>query len=93
MKLNYKNYVHEYTDDDGKTWYAVCEWDEEHSQYVQPMNTEEARLTGCYAYFARKLSGITAWPTRAQARYQARVRFGLGLTEDDDYRRSGFGAR
>lgn len=45
--MSEKANVHEY-DDAGNTQFAVCHWDDFHSQWQRPLDGEEARLTSCH---------------------------------------------
>ena len=77
MPNKYDDYIHEFTNDDGKIYFAVCTWDEKSGEYYQPMDNEERRLTGCSFYIAKTLEGIGGYNSRAKARYEAKKRFEL----------------
>jgi DNA-directed RNA polymerase subunit RPC12/RpoP len=77
QRPDYAQYVHEYTDDQGRTRYAVARWDEEHAQYIRPLDAAERRLTGCSAEFARTLThnDIQNYSDRKRALTRARYLF------------------
>lgn len=77
-RQNFSKYVHEYTNDKGETMFAVGEWDEFHAQWICPMDARERKLTGCYAYFAKNLTGLggPGYRTRRQALRRARYLYG-----------------
>jgi hypothetical protein len=74
-QVDYTQYVHEFTTDDGQTRYAVARWDAERAQYVRPFDATEAKLTGCFAEFARKPSGVQNYASRRKALARARYLF------------------
>jgi len=74
--MNYGKFVHEYTDRNGKTLFAVAEWVESAGQYQCPLSKRTAKLTGCHIEFSRTLSGLGSFPTRRQALRNARYLFG-----------------
>lgn len=69
---DYTQYVHEFTDDRGRTRYAVGEYIEANGQYLRPFDKTERRLTGGSAEFARKPSGIQNFADRRRALRRAR---------------------
>jgi len=73
-RIDYSPYIHQ----DSRGRYVVARWDDVHHNWLQPMNNAERKLTGCGGSWALTLEQLPGWRTRAQARYQARVRFGLG---------------
>lgn len=75
LRPDYAQYVHEYTNDQGRTRYAVARWDEARGQYIRPFDSTEVKLTGCSAEFARKPSGVQSYATRKQALARARYLF------------------
>ena len=75
MKPKFTQYVHEFTDKQGRTRYAVGEWDEEKAEYVCPMDKGEQELTGCFAYFAKTPAGLGGYLTKRQALRRARYLF------------------
>lgn len=75
-KVDYTQYVHEYTDDQGRTRYAVAEWDADKAQYTAPLDKRTYELTGCFAEFARTPKGIGGYLTRSKALRRARYLFG-----------------
>lgn len=75
-KFSSEDYVHEYQDKQGRTRYAVAEWDESHGQWVAPLDAETRKLTGCFAEFARTLSGIGGFIDKREAQRRARKLFG-----------------
>lgn len=75
-KQDYTQYVHEFTDKNGVTRYAVGEWNQEHAQYTCPLSSRDAKLTGCHTEFAKKPAGLGGYLTRAKALRRARYLFG-----------------
>ena len=73
---NYSQYVHEFTDDNGKTRYAVGEWQEAQGQYWRPLSKQSQQLTGCTSEFTKRLQYWGGYLTRAQALRRARYLFG-----------------
>lgn len=73
---DFTQYVHQYTDKDGVTRYAVGEWDEKNAQYTAPLDKRTQELTGCYAEFAKKPAGLGGYKKRSQALRRARYLFG-----------------
>jgi len=74
-RKNYTQYVHEYEDDNGQTWYAVGEWDQERAQYIRPFDKRECDLTGCFAEFCRSPAGMQSFANRKKALARARYLF------------------
>ena len=70
--IDYSPYIHK-----RDSRYYVAWWNARAANWELPMTKAEHKATGCSAYFCRSLEGLYWWSTRAQARYQARVRFGL----------------
>ena len=68
--------VHEYTNDQGETRWAVGVWDQQAGQYQRPLDAEARKLTGCYAEFARKIEGMGAYKSKAAATRRARTLYG-----------------
>lgn len=68
--------VHEYTTEHGKTYWGVGVWDQNAGQYTCPLDAETRKLTGCYAEFARKISTLGGYATKAQAARRARTLYG-----------------
>ncbi len=75
-RTDYTRYVHEFTDGQGVTRFAVAEWRENQAEYVRPFDAGEHRLTGCSAEFARRPSGVQSFKSRVQALRRARYLFG-----------------
>lgn len=73
--IDYSKHIHEFTDKNGKTRYAVCVWVDRANEWQMPMNDREHKLTGCSAYISKAVSGMGGYATRARARYEARRRF------------------
>ena len=75
---NYAKFVHEYTDNKGRTGYAVAEWNEQAAEWQAPLDARTAKLTGCSAEFSKKLTGLGGpiLHTRRQALRRARYLFG-----------------
>lgn len=76
MKAIYDKYVHEFTDERGRTRYAVAEWDAQNGQYICPLDNRTAKLTGCRAEFAKKPDGLGGYLSRREALRRARYLFG-----------------
>lgn len=77
-KINFAKYVHEFTDDDGKTRWAVGEWDAKNGQFTAPLDARTRKLTGCSAEFSRTAKGLGGYLSRADALRRARYLFGGG---------------
>lgn len=75
-KADYTQYVHEYTDEKGRTRYAVAAWDDNHAQFICPLDKRTRELTGCYAEFSRTPAGLGGYLTRSKALRRARYLFG-----------------
>jgi hypothetical protein len=73
-KMDFTQYVHEF-EREGKTRYAVGQWDDKHAQYWRPFDYNEGELTGCSGEFARQASAMQSYPTRRQALRRARYLF------------------
>jgi len=80
-KVNYTQFVHEFTDDEGRTRYAVGQWSLEHGQYTAPLDTRTRKLTGCFAEFSSTTKGLGGYLKRSDALRRARYLFGAN-TED-----------
>lgn len=75
--VDYTQYIHEYRDEQGRTRYAVAEYNEENAQYTCPMTANEIRDNpGCYAFFARTPYGFGKYLNRQTALRRARYLFG-----------------
>jgi len=72
VQIDYMPYIHRRSD--GR--YVVATWDERNSQYIQPMDTYERRITGCSAYCSSSLWSFDGSHSRAQARREAMRRYG-----------------
>lgn len=70
--VDYTKYVHEFTDDQGRTRYAVAEYIEANGQYIRTFDKGERRLTGGSAEFARKPGGVQNYADRRRALRRAR---------------------
>lgn len=79
----YTQYVHEFTDKNGRTRWAVAQWDEEKGQYFRPYDHSEAKLTGGSGEVSRFASAMQSYPTRKRALARARYLF----HEDEEYKR------
>jgi len=75
MKPIYTQFVHEYNDARGVARYCVAEWDEQHAQYIAPLDRRTAKLTGCSAEFAKTPAGIGGYTSRKRALARARYLF------------------
>lgn len=78
MKQIFDQYIHQFTDDAGKTRYAVARWDSFHSQYVAPLDARTRKLTGCFAEFAKTPKALGGYKTKRQALRRARYLYGKG---------------
>lgn len=76
MKTIYDKYVHEYTDEQGRTRYSVGEWSQERAQYSRPLDKRIAELTGCSGEFTKKIEGFPGYFNKRQALRRARYLFG-----------------
>jgi len=82
---NFTQYVHEFTDDDGKVCYTVAQWDADKGEYVRPPDNTEAQLTGCSWEVARVVAEMQNFPSRKQALRRARYLFYELDQEWNDY--------
>ena len=73
--------IHAFRFTEGTTHYAVCVWDNFHSQYQAPLDTETRKLTGCYSEFSQTLQGIGGYTDRRKARRRARKLYGYSRNE------------
>ena len=67
--------IYPYESKDGKIRYAVCKWYPRQAQFQAPLDGETARLTGCFAEFARTPAGIGGGDLN-WARRRARALYG-----------------
>jgi len=74
--VDFTKYVHEFTDDKGKTRYAVGEWNAKNGQFIAPLDTRTRKLTGCFAQFSRTAKGLGGYLKRSDALRRARYLFG-----------------
>jgi hypothetical protein len=81
--VDYTKYIHEFTDDNGRTRYAVAEWDEEKAQYIAPLSKTDRELTGCFAEFAKKPKGLGGYLDKKRALRRARYLFGPQKEEEE----------
>lgn len=72
---SYARYVHEIATPDGPRW-VVAEWIDSAANWQVPFDKRTAKLTGCSAEYARKLSALPSYPTRRKALRRARYLFG-----------------
>jgi hypothetical protein len=79
---SFTQYVHEFEDGRGQTRYAVARWDEQHAQYVRPLDATERRLSGAYAEFARMPCGMQSYTSRTRALRRARYLFAHDTPEE-----------
>ncbi len=75
-KADFTKYVHEFIDEDGKTRWAVGEWNAENGQFTAPLDARIRKMTGCFAEFSRTAKGLGGYTTRAEALRRARYLFG-----------------
>ena len=68
--------VHEYTNDQGETRWAVGVWSDKNAQYTCPLDAQTRKLTGCYAEFSRKVEGLGRYTTKSAATRRARTLYG-----------------
>ncbi len=80
-KIDYTQYVHEFTDANGVPRWAVAHWNPDSGQYTCPMDVRERQLTGASAYYAKTPAGIGGYTDRQKALRRARYLF--GEREDD----------
>jgi hypothetical protein len=75
---DYTQYVHEYVDKNGRTLYAVGQWDESRGEYYRPMDAGERAANGgnVFAYISRDVRNMGAYTSRTQALRRARYLFG-----------------
>jgi hypothetical protein len=73
--VDYTQYVHEYTDEDGVQRYAVGEWDQEKGQYICPLDKRTAELSGCSREYSRTPAGLGGYKSRQKALRRARYLF------------------
>jgi hypothetical protein len=76
MAHDFTKYVHEFVDDKGVIRYGVAKWEESTGQFICPLDKRTAKLTGCFAEFARSIKGLGGYTSRAQALRRARYLFG-----------------
>jgi len=77
MKAKFDKYVFEFTGENGKTYFAVGEWNQERGQFTCPLDAHTQDLTGCFAQFARTAAGLGAYSAnRQKALRRARYLFG-----------------
>ena len=74
--VDFTKYVHEFVDDEGKTRYAVGQWDEKNAQFTAPLDARTRKLTGCFAEFSRTAKGLGGYLSRSDALRRARYLFG-----------------
>ncbi len=74
-RQDYTQYVHDYEDDKGRTWYAVARWDQDKAQYIRPFDKREYDLTGCSAEFAKRPNSMQSFAGRKRALARARYLF------------------
>ena len=74
--VDFTKYIHEFTDDDGKTRYAVGEWNDNNGQFTAPLDARTRKLTGCFAEFSRTAKGLGGYLNRQDALRRARYLFG-----------------
>ena len=68
--------IHQFTDQQGTTRFAVCHWVENAAQWQAPLDRYSRRITGCHTEFARTLAGIGGYRNLAKARRRARCLYG-----------------
>lgn len=76
MKEKFDRYVHEFTDSQGRSRFAVAEWDEASNQFRCPLSKKDQELTGCHTEFARRVSDLGGYLSRTKALRRARYIFG-----------------
>lgn len=82
MRAKYDCYVHEFTDSQGRTRYAVGEWDQERAQYYRPLDQRTCKLTGCTGEFTRRVEEWGGYLTKRQALQRARYLFNTQYGEE-----------
>jgi len=73
---NFTQFLHEFTDANGVTRWAVARWNPDSGQYTCPMDARERAITGCSAFFAKTPAGIGGYTDRRKALRRARYLFG-----------------
>jgi len=71
--INYAQYIHEFTDANGDTRYAVAR--AENGQYTRPVDSRTYKLTGCSQEFCHSLKTFGGYLTRREALRRARYLF------------------
>lgn len=79
----YDKYVHEFTDDNDQTWFAVGVWVRETGTFIQRMDKTTADRTGCSSYFYRSVHAAGGYPTREQALRRARYLYSEDVKDAD----------
>jgi hypothetical protein len=88
-KSIYDQFVHEWRDDQGRTRYAVAEYQD--GSYRCRMDATERKLNGgsCFAYLCSTASGLGGYLTRRQALRRARYLYPevaiMNANEDVDW--------
>lgn len=72
----YTQYVHEWRDRDGRTWWGVGEWDPAHNEYRWPLTRQDQKATGCHTGFCAIAPHLPPCGSRKLARNRARRWFG-----------------
>ena len=80
--VNYTQYVHEFTDDQGKTRFAVGQWDEKNGQYICPLDAGTAKRSGCSSEYTTTPKGLGGYLSKRQALRRARYLF---RAQEDEY--------
>lgn len=73
----YEEYLHPWTDDDDKIWWAVAAWRAAEGQYYRPLTPAERRVSGAgmYGYSSRNIHDMGKY-TRHNALRRAKMLFG-----------------
>jgi len=82
--MDYSEFVHEYTDRDGKTRYVVAQ--HINGQYIAPMNERGDRLTGASYLVGRRAADVAGSITYTYARRRdaiRRARYLYGYVDED----------
>lgn len=72
--MDYSDYVHEFTNDDGEVRFAVAAL--VNGQYTRPIDVRMQKLTGCSQEYTRDIKQFGGYKERRQALRRARYLFG-----------------
>jgi len=75
-QVDYTQYIHQFTDDEGKIRWAVGKWSQIYGQFTVPLDARTRKLTGCFAEFSGSAKGLGGYLNRQDALRRARYLFG-----------------